>query len=197
MKRFTILLTLVGGLALLAVLAARSEARAEAAKSASISPVYDSTGAMLDAIKPKAAAYRSVLGKSLEDNDVAEFVASNCSSAGQFQLCQNSGMALWVDQDQKVNTIYLYALGANGFAPYDGALPFGINAIDSMANVEQKLGQPVNHTGQFEPGLPDAGSSPDHIHFWAVYERFGVTIVYKTPFANDKNATIHAILVSQ
>lgn len=197
MKRFTILLTLVGGLALLAVFAARSEARAEAAKNASISPVYDSTGAMLDAIKPKAAAYRSVLGKSLEDNDVAEFVASSCSSAAQFQLCQNSGMALWVDQDLKVNTVYLYALGANGFAPYDGALPFGINATDSMANVEQKLGQPVNHTSQFEPGLPDAGSSPDHIHFWAVYKRFGVTIVYNTPFANDKNATIHAILVSQ
>ena len=146
---------------------------------------------------PAAASYKAVLGKQISDNNVADFIASNCSSATQFQLCQDAGMALWIDPSQKVNTVYLYALGANGFAPYDGALPFGINAKDSMANVEEKLGQPLNHTGQLEPGLPDAGSSPDHQYFWAVYERFGMTIIYNTPFVNDKNASIHAVLVSE
>lgn len=146
---------------------------------------------------PAAASYKAVLGKQISDSNVADFIASNCSSASQFQLCQDVGMALWIAPNQKVNTVYLYALGANGFAPYNGELPFGIEANDSMASVEQKLGQPVNHTRQWEPGLPDAGGSPDHIYYWAVYERFGVTIVYNTPSANDKNASIYAVLVSE
>lgn len=147
------------------------------------------------------AAYQAVLGKSINDNNVEDFIASNnCSSTSQFQLCQDAGLALWIDPNQKVDTVYLYALGSNGFAPYQGELPFGLVANDTMANVEQKLGQPKEvHAPQagWEAGLRNAGSSPDHMQFRADYERFGVTIVYNTPFANDKNATIHSILVTK
>ena len=52
MKRFTILFTILGVLAFSAFFQAWAESR-EATKKASISPVYDSTGAMLDAIHPK------------------------------------------------------------------------------------------------------------------------------------------------
>jgi hypothetical protein len=45
--------------------------------------------------------------------------------------------------------------------------------------------------------LPDEGGSPDRIHYWAVYKRFGVTIVYYSPVPSDKNASIHAILVEE
>ena len=51
---------------------------------------------------PKAAAYEAVLGKSLTDKDVADFIFSNnCSSIGQFQTCNDAGLALWIDQGQK------------------------------------------------------------------------------------------------
>lgn len=151
---------------------------------------------------PAEVTYQAVLGKAISDDNVASFIASNeCSSAAsQFQLCQEAGVALWVDANQKVNTVYLYTDASNGFAAYRGELPFSIDASDSMADVEQKLGQPrVEHAPQagWEPGLPDAGASPDHLRYWAVYERFGVTIVYNTPFGNDKNASIHSILVTK
>lgn len=150
---------------------------------------------------PSAAGYQAVLGKSISDNGVADFIASNkCSSTSQFQLCRGVGIALWIDPAQKVNTVYLYAESENGFAPYKGVMPFGLAFKDTMADVEQKFGQPkVVQAPQagWTPGLPDAGSSPDRIHYWAVYERFGVTIVYNTPFANDKNARIHSILVTK
>ena len=77
-------------------------------------------------------------------------------------------------------------------------LPYGLTLQDTMAEVEQKLGQPrvasVPQAG-WETGLPDAGGSPDHLRYWAVYERFGVTIVYNTPSLSDKNATILDIIV--
>jgi hypothetical protein len=75
-------------------------------------------------------------------------------------------------------------------------LPYGLSVQDTMASVEEKLGQPrVTYAPQagWLPGLPDEGGSPDHIHYWAIYRRFGLTIVYDTPSAQDKGATIHAI----
>ena len=80
------------------------------------------------------------------------------------------------------------------------ALLYGLSPQDTMASVEQKLGQPqVTYAPQagWEPGLPDEGSSPDHATYWAIYKRFGLTIVYDTPFAGDKSATIQAIRVNR
>jgi hypothetical protein len=149
---------------------------------------------------PKAATYQTVLGKSVSDKEVADFIASNnCSNAGQFQLCNDAGIALWLDSGKVVETVYLYPASADGFVAYKGELPFGLASNDTMATVEQKFGRPkVSHAPQagWEPGLPDEGSSPDHIHYWAIYRRFGVTIVYNSPSASDKSATVHAILIN-
>jgi len=150
---------------------------------------------------PAAASYEAVLGKSLDDSDVADFIASNrCSGTGQFQLCNPAGMALLIGEGQKVETVYLYPSTTADFAAYKGNLPLGLSAKDTMANVEDKFGQPkVQQAPQagWEPGLPDQSGTPDHIHTWAIYKRFGVTVVYNTPAANDKGAAIHAILVSK
>ena len=75
-------------------------------------------------------------------------------------------------------------------------LPYGLTVQDTMASVEQKLGHPrVVYAPQagWEPGLPDEGGSPDHAHYWAIYRRFGLTIVYNSPSPNDKGATIQSI----
>ena len=150
---------------------------------------------------PEEITYEATLGRPLSDQSVAEFIASNnCAQAGSFHLCQPAGLALWTDAGQTVKTVYLYVSNAEGFAPYKGELPLGIAAADTMANVEEKLGQPKEvHAPQagWTPGLPDEGGSPDRTHYWAVYNRFGITIVYNSPIASDKNASIHAILVNE
>lgn len=75
-------------------------------------------------------------------------------------------------------------------------LPYGLFTRDTMASVELKFRYPrVEHAPQagWEPGLPDEGGSPDHIHYWAVYKRFGLTIIYDSPSPNDKSANIVAV----
>ena len=79
-------------------------------------------------------------------------------------------------------------------------LPYGLNQQDTMASIEQKLGQPrVVYAPEagWEPGLPDEGSSPDHQRYWAIYRRFGLTVVYNTPSAEDKSATVYAIYLHE
>jgi hypothetical protein len=150
---------------------------------------------------PKAASYEAVLGKSLADRDVADFLASNrCSSTDRFQLCNAAGMALLIGESQKVETVYLYPGTIPGFAAYKGTLPLGLAADDTMASIQEKFGQPkVQHVPQagWEPGLPDESGTPDHIHYWAIYKRFGVTVVYNSPSGADQGATIYAVLVSR
>lgn len=76
------------------------------------------------------------------------------------------------------------------------ALPYGLTMEDTRAIVEQKLGQPrVSHAPQagWEPGLPDEGGSPDRLHYWAIYRRFGIVIIYNSPSPQDRSATIHAV----
>lgn len=148
-----------------------------------------------------AASYQAVLGKSLNDQNVEDFLASNhCSSVLQFRLCQAAGMALWIDSNQIARSVYLYPSTTAGFAAYKGPLPFGITARDTMAVVEYKLGQPIVADAPqagWKPGLPDDGTTPDYIHYNANYRRFGLTIVYNLPSANAKGATIHSIQVSR
>ena len=139
------------------------------------------------------AGYQAVLGKSLHDKDVADFIASNdCVSLPQYQVCKDAGIAFWLDANQIVNSVYLYLHNADGFAAYKGELPFGLKFYDSLGAVEYKL----KERGVGNDGLPDEAATPDHLHYWAMYKRAGVTIVYNAP-SPDEDATIHAILVSK
>ena len=149
---------------------------------------------------PKVAVYQSILGKSLTDEAVADFLASNtCSRINDFELCKDAGMALWTDSDQIVKMVYLYSGTVDGFRRYRGELPFGLSFYDPMWKVEKKLSE-LNADDALQPsslaGLPDEGSSPDHMHYWAVYKRLNMTVVYNSPFA-DQDAYIYAILVTE
>lgn len=150
---------------------------------------------------PAAMKYEDIIGKPISDQSVANFIASNnCNSSGPLQLCHTAGLALWMDNDRVVRAAYLYTREFEKFAAYKGELPFGLASNDTRADVERKLGQPkVIHAPQAEwqPGLPDEGVSPDHTHYWAIYRRFGMTIIYDSPSANDQNANIDAILVNK
>ena len=140
-------------------------------------------------------SYQVVLGKSLSDPDVADFIASNhCAPAAQFQLCKDIGVALWVDANQTVNTVYLYAGDAESFRRYRGELPYGLTFYDPMWRVQEKLMDPNSANPLYQAGLPDETGTPDHIHYLAVYKELGMTVMYNSP-GKDEDAYIYAIVV--
>lgn len=138
------------------------------------------------------AAYELLIDKPLTDEIVADFVTShNCSSVHQFLLCNAVGMALRIDSNRVVETVYLYLNDAEGFEPYQGELPYGLKFYDTMAAVEYKL----NRLGIGDSGLPDAAAVPDRMHYEATYHQAGMTIIYNFPFP-EEGATIHAIVMT-
>lgn len=140
----------------------------------------------------QTAVYESILDKPLADDGIADFLAGNdCSSADQFLLCKSAGVALWIDSNQVVETVYLYLNNEDDFAPYKGELPYGLKFYDTMASVEYKLAR----QGIGNNGLPDKGVTPDHMHYRATYQQAGMTIIYNYP-APDEGATINAIVVT-
>ena len=144
---------------------------------------------------PQAATYQTVLGKPLSDKAVTDFIAvNNCSPAAEFQLCKDAGVAFWTDANQIVKMVYLYSAYAEGFRRYRGALPFGLTFYDPMWRVEEKLMDPESDDPLQQLGLPEEGSAPDHFHYQAAYKRFGMTVIYNVPFA-DQDAYIYAIVV--
>lgn len=141
--------------------------------------------------KTKIALYESLLGKSLADDDVAKFIVNNhCSSTVQAQLCEKIGMALWIDSNQTVETVYLYLNNGNDFEPYTGELPYGLKFYDTMGAVEYRL----KRQGIGNAGLPNAAGTPDHVHYLADYRQVDMTILYNSPVP-DEDATIYAIVV--
>jgi hypothetical protein len=146
----------------------------------------------------KAPGYGALLGKSLGDQDVLDFISNNaCIQTGNSQLCKNAGMALWFGSDQHVERVYLYLNNVDDILPYGGELPFGLKYYDSMLGVEYKLRKyevenSLQSTGM--AGLPDEAASPDHLHYWAIYKRLGLTVIYNFAFA-DEDATIYAVMI--
>jgi hypothetical protein len=144
-----------------------------------------------------ASSYQALLGKSLDDKSVADFMARNyCSSAGQYQLCGSTGIALGMDPNQKVKTVFFFPGRMAGFAAFHGELPYGLHWEDNRAVVEQKLGLTPNAIYLNEAGLPTEIGTPDNIRLWVAYQEAGVIIVYNTLSGDNKEATIHAILVT-
>ena len=176
MNRFLKFLSVLAGMTLFMIACSSQEVQAEPAKADTLATI----------------SYQAVLGKSLNDKDVADFVTNhNCVSADQFQVCKEAGIAFWLATDQTVKTVYLYLNNGDGFAAYKGELPFGLKFYDTLGAVAYKL----KERGVGNAGLPDESATPDQMHYWAIYKQVGVTIIYNAPFA-DEDATIHAILVS-
>ncbi|HSK88194.1 MAG TPA: hypothetical protein VK880_07560, partial [Anaerolineales bacterium] len=132
-------------------------------------------------------------GKSLTDQEMVDFIATNrCSSVEHLRLCKELGLVLGVNFDQVVQTVFLYLENTDGFTAYQGELPFGLKSKDSREAVEAKLKEQRVGTGVAnEEGLFD------HTHCWAIYYAAGMTIIYNSPSADDKNATMYAILVEK
>ncbi|HET9905475.1 MAG TPA: hypothetical protein VFQ23_02505 [Anaerolineales bacterium] len=155
-----------------------------------------------DAKGVAVTSYQTVLGKLLNDKDVANFIATNhCTSAAEFKVCKEAGMALWVDTSQIVKMVYMYSGNSDAFRRYRGPLPFGLSFYDPMWRVKEKLrGLNVDDSlslqDSWQAGLPDEEGSPDHIHYWAIYKRYGMTVLYNSA-GYDEDAYIYAIVVGE
>lgn len=147
----------------------------------------------------KVPLYELLLGRSLTDKVVADFIASNhCSVTMPYIFCKEAGMDLLVDSNQIVGSVFLYLNKASGFVPnegdftpYKGELPFGLKFYDTLEAVEHKLKQ----QGVGNEGLPDSGTIPDRMRYIATYNEAGITIIYNSD--RDEDPTIHAIVVSK
>jgi hypothetical protein len=137
------------------------------------------------------APYEAWLGKSLTDQEVIDFIVMNrCSSEERLRLCKEMGLALGVNSDQVVETVFLYLEDTDGFTAYQRELPYRLRINDTREAVETKLKEQRVGTGiANEEGLFD------HTHCWATYYAAGMTIIYNSPSADDRNAKMHAILV--
>jgi hypothetical protein len=146
---------------------------------------------------PADAPYEVLLGKPLTDKAVKNFIISNhCSISSPYILCEEAGIDLLIDSNQIVDGVFLYLNKAKGFAPYEkdftpykGKLPLGLKFYDTMGAVEYKL----KRQGIGNDGLPDSGTTPDHVHYMASYQEEGITIIYNSPL--DEDAMIYAVLV--
>ena len=139
----------------------------------------------------------SFWGKAATDKIVADFVLRyNCNLVVQFELCEDIGVALWIDKDQVVKAIWLYSGISDSFGRYRGELPFGISFYDPLWRVQEKLRDPDSSNALVQAGLPDETASPDHMHYWAMYKRLSMTVIYNSP-GIDEDAYIYAILISQ
>lgn len=99
--------------------------------------------------------YEVVLGKSVSTIQVANFLTSNnCRDARPFQICEEIGIALWVNPRQVIETVYLYVNNSAGFEPYKGKFPFGLKFYDTLGAAEYKLKrQGVGHAGRIQERL--------------------------------------------
>ena len=150
-----------------------------------------------EAENPTRFSYQALLGKSINDRDVVDFISKNdCSKVNEILLCEPAGMTLWLNADQIVNTVILYAASADGFTKYSGKLPFGLSFYDPMWKVQEKLRTLDADGAVQQAGLPDESGTPDRFHYWAIYKRLGMTVIYNSPAA-DEDAYIYAILVSK
>ena len=143
--------------------------------------------------------YRIILQRSLDDPSVEGFVVDhNCQLVDDFQICPAAGVALHLIQPGAVDQVYLYLNPDKLFERFTGQLPYELAPNDTMADVQRKLGHPKIPTIPlmgWEPGLPDEGATPDHVHYWAIYKAYHLTVVFNTPTPDDPNASIQMIVI--
>lgn len=146
---------------------------------------------------PEPIKYADLLGKPLNDEGVMNLLANHhCTGANHFQLCKDTGVALWLDTDHIVREIYLYLNSAEGFAPYKGELPLGLKFYDTLGAVEYKLRKLEANRSSLSGNnrMNYEGRSPDHMRYWVTYNPYDFTVIYNTPFL-DEDATIYAVLL--
>lgn len=142
--------------------------------------------------------FEDFLGRPVNDIFLIGFFAeNNCIPEGPFYVCRSIGLAVWFDADQLLQTVYFYVTAPDGFEPYEGELPYGLKFYDTLGAVEYKLkllsedGRPRS---DLEVDLTHTGSTPDRLHYWVDYERYGIAVIYNAPFA-DEDATLYAVLL--
>jgi hypothetical protein len=131
----------------------------------------------------------SMLGKGIDSAEIKTSLSSlgtpqiNKSSAGDYYSFQAEGVSLKFDTQNKLDAIFYYSEGADGFQQYKGDLPLGLTFQLTRKEIESILGPPDNSGG---------GAT----NIWTYYSSKGIGITYNTTQSDDLEARIHYISIS-
>lgn len=142
----------------------------------------------------QTTGYEDIVGKSLNDTVVQQLIAkTGCLRNDRLIICNDAGIELWLDSRQVVKIVYFYLKNTDEFSAYQGKIPYGLKSYDNLEAVEYKL----NRQGVGNDGLPDRDSFSMNLQYWAFYKKYGLLIIYNSPFADDDNASIYAVAISR
>jgi hypothetical protein len=131
----------------------------------------------------QGSTYETLLGKTLDDNVVSDFILqNNCQLSGFHYICKSIGVELSLDSGQRVVTVFMYAQGVDGFDEYTGDLPYGLTWNSTRSDVQGQLGS------------PNAQGTETYTS-WDAYQDRGVYVDYDSPSAEDLSARMIRIQV--
>src|SRR5512143_180647 len=92
--------------------------------------------AQIKQIKPEVVKYQDLLDETFSNDDIQNWTTKNdCIFAERLLSCQNLGIALWLNSEHVVKTVYFYLDNTDGFSAYKGELPLGLKYYDNRQAV--------------------------------------------------------------
>lgn len=130
----------------------------------------------------ESLSYEKLLGKPLDDPDVAQFIRSSCKAEMHY-VCRSHGIEI-SDDGQIIKGLWLYAQGSDGFQQYPGKLPYDLVWQDTRAQVEEKLGVP----SESYDGIGETRA-------WVFYPDIELLITYDTASNANPADLMYSILI--
>lgn len=133
--------------------------------------------------------FSSMLGKKIDSDEVKTWLSSlgapeiDRSSGTCYYNFKSTGISLKLDAQDELDTIVLYAEGADGFQQYKGDLPLGLTFQLTRKEIEGILGPPDSSGG-------------GAINIWTSYLSKGLVITYNTKRSDDVEARVYDISIS-
>jgi hypothetical protein len=90
------------------------------------------------------------------------------------------GTSMSFNAENRVETVFLYSKGVDGFGQFGGELPHKIQFNDTRKTIEEKLGKP-DSTGSV---------TGKRSCFWTKYRKLGILVTYRSADPDDNQNTI-------
>jgi hypothetical protein len=105
-------------------------------------------------------ALAALVGQALDSPVVAEFLLNRPAGTGKRRQGRSGNRSLSskehgyevVHRKGRIETVFLYLCGRDGYAPFRGALTAGLSVDDARKDVKRKLGQPTRSGAGDEAG---------------------------------------------
>jgi hypothetical protein len=120
---------------------------------------------------PEVKRFQEMVGEKAEESEFE-------SGKFFFYSWKSKGLSLSFVSG-KLEVVFMYAEGADGFKQYQGELPAKLSFTDTRSEVEKKLGK------------PEVSGGDGVIPFWVVYPSEGVLVGYVSKDTKDQKNRIH------